>query len=90
MTERQLAAIEGELKEYILGVARDHGHPLDDLDREDDFIEAQVFDSLSLLDFIMHVEQVVGVKIPPEDVVPENFGSLAATSAYLRDTFGLT
>ena len=60
---------------------------LADLSRDHDFVQSQVFDSLSLLEFILHIEKTAGVKIPGEDIVPENFGSLATISEYLRENF---
>ena len=84
-----LAAVEERLKEYVLAAARRRGLDLDDLPPEEDFVERQIFDSLSLLDFILEVERVTGRSIPGEDVVPENFGSLGAISRYLRDEHGM-
>ncbi len=84
-----LHTIEQTLKDYVLAEAKRRGRPLEDLDRDDDFVERQLFDSLSLLDFVLYVEQVAGVKIPGEDVVPEYMGSLAAISQYLRENCGL-
>jgi acyl carrier protein len=86
---RTLHVIEQTLKDYVLAEARRRGRPLEDLDPDEDFVERQLFDSLSLLDFVLFVEQVAGVKIPGEDVVPENMGSLAAISRYLRESCGL-
>jgi acyl carrier protein len=84
-----LSAVEQTLKDYVLAEARRRGRPLEDLDRDEDFIERQLFDSLSLLDFVLYVEQVAEVKIPGEDVVPENMGSLAAITRYLHESCGL-
>jgi acyl carrier protein len=89
MASPPLATIEEELKVYVLQSARERGVDVGDLARDDDFVERQVFDSLSLLDFVQHVEQVTSCKIPGEDVVPENFGSLAAITDYLGRRFGL-
>jgi acyl carrier protein len=85
----ELAAIEQEVKRYVLAEAVKRGRPLDDLGTDDDFVEGQLFDSLSLLDFVLHLEDLTGIKIPGEDVQPENLGSLGAISRYLRENFGL-
>jgi acyl carrier protein len=85
-----LAAVEADLVPYLVDAARTRGVEIDHIARDEDLIERGVFDSLSLLDFVMHVERVVGQRIPSEDVVPENFGTLADISAYLGRTFGLS
>ena len=36
----------------------------------------------------MHVEQVAGIKIPGEDILPEHFSSIPNIAAYLRQTHG--
>jgi acyl carrier protein len=83
-TTPALDAIEEDLKRYLIQTANAHGRAISDLDPDDDFVERQVLDSMALLDFVVHVEAVTGLKIPGEDVVPENFGSLAAIARYLE------
>ncbi|HJP65970.1 MAG TPA: acyl carrier protein [Actinomycetota bacterium] len=89
MAIRTLESIEETLKEYVLAEASRRGVPLEDIGRDEDFMERHLFDSLSLLDFVLYLEQVAGVKIPGEDVVPENLGSLGAITRYLGETFEL-
>jgi acyl carrier protein len=81
-------SIEADVVPLLGEAARARGIELEDLDRDDDLIERGVFDSLSLLDFVMRLERLVGHRIPSEDVVPENFGTLAAISAYLAGSHG--
>ena len=90
MTERTLAGIEADLARYLVEAARARGVTLEGLERDDDLLARGVFDSLSLLDFVMHVERTIDRRIPSEDVVPENFGSLGAITAYLSRTFELS
>jgi D-alanine--poly(phosphoribitol) ligase subunit 2 len=82
MTAEQL---EDDLRAYVLGLPAARAQGLTALDRTDDFVEMGVFDSISLLEFIMHLEKRLGIKIPGEDVDPDHFGSLAAISHYLQE-----
>jgi acyl carrier protein len=83
------AQLEDALRDYILALPAAQAQGLTALDRSDDLIEQGVFDSISLLEFILYLEQSLGVKIPGEDVDPDNFGSLAAISRYLHTQYGL-
>jgi acyl carrier protein len=50
---------------------------------EDDLLSAGIIDSLGILQLVSFVEKQFGIQIPDEDVVLENFQSVAALSAYL-------
>lgn len=56
----------------------------------DSFIDRGIFDSLSLLDFVVFIEKLCNIKIPGEDITPENFGSLEAVMGYLGENFGIS
>lgn len=84
-----VAHLEDDLRTYILALPAARAQGLTALDPADDFVEMGIFDSISLLEFIMHLEKRLGIKIPGEDVDPDNFGSLAAISAYLREHHAL-
>ena len=75
--------IEATLRDYILGLPAVQAQGIHTLDRRADFVEMGIFDSISLLEFVLHIEQRFSIKVPGEDVDPDNFGSLAAISAYL-------
>ena len=85
MQTTDFAAIEDRLTEHLLTLAAARGKPVGQISRTDQLIERGVFDSLSLLDFVVFAEKLCGVKIPGEDVHPENFGSLDAIMRYLRE-----
>ena len=76
-------SLEVEVADCLREVVRKSGRPVREVGRDDPFFEAGVLDSMSLLDFVVSLEGRFGVKIPGEDIVPENFGSLAAVSAYI-------
>ena len=51
---------------------------------QDDLLESGIINSIGLLQLVSFVEENFGVDVPPEDVVYENFNSVAALSAYLE------
>jgi acyl carrier protein len=51
----------------------------------DDKGELRALSSLELLDYIVELEQVTGVEIPTTRAGPEQFASLAAVGAMLRE-----
>ena len=50
---------------------------------EDDLLESGIINSLGILQIVSFVEDTLGIDIPAEDVVYENFHSVAALSDYL-------
>jgi len=72
-----------QLMTYLLEISAARGKPLGELKPDDSLFDSGVLDSLSLLDFVMFLEKRYGFKIPGEEIVPENFGTLAAVGAYL-------
>ncbi len=49
----------------------------------DELLLSGLVDSLGAVRLIAHIEEQLGVRIPPEDVVIENFQSVDAIVAYL-------
>jgi acyl carrier protein len=47
-------------------------------------LETGILDSLSVLQLVLFLEQQFGVVVAPEDLIPENFGTVDAICAYLR------
>lgn len=56
----------------------------DDIHMEFDLIQNGVIDSLGLLQVIAWIEGDLGVQIEVEDMVPENFSSIAAINAIIE------
>ena len=69
------------VKDFICGeILRD---PDADLDEEENlFVSGQV-DSVGIMRLVAHVESALGIKIPPGDLVPDNFRTVTAMSSYL-------
>jgi acyl carrier protein len=63
---------------YLPGGSR-HG-----LGDEENLFESGVLDSAGLVTFIGEIERHYGISIPDEDLLPENFASIAAMARYIR------
>jgi acyl carrier protein len=60
------------------------GGDLDTLGRDDSLLEAGVIDSTGVLELIGFVEATYGIAVPDEDLLPENFDSIANVLGYLE------
>ncbi len=78
------AQLADELTEYLRETSAARGRPFTTLDPRAAFFDTGVLDSLSLLDFVSHIERRYQIPVPGPDIAPENFGSLAAVVAYLH------
>jgi acyl carrier protein len=63
-------------KELAIGRAKE-------VQPDDDLLATGVLDSLGLMQLVLFLEERLGVKVPDEDVVIENFQSVSALTAYL-------
>jgi len=74
--------IEGTILEFI----RDElagGSPVD-LDADANLLTSGLIDSVGIARLVAHVEDVVGVTVPPTDLVPSNFRTVGIMAAYLQ------
>lgn len=74
--DTQSAIADFITKELAIGRAKEL-HP------DDDLLATGVLDSLGLMQLVLFIEERLGVKVPDEDVVIENFRSVSALTAYL-------
>ncbi len=51
-------------------------------------IQSGVIDSTGVLELITHLEESLGIRVPPEEMVPANFDSIDAICAYLARKTG--
>ena len=79
-----LTRIQDEVVAYLQRVSAARGRPEREIAPEASFFDLGLLDSLSLLDFVSFLEGVCAIEIPGHDIVPDNFASLAAVTAYLR------
>jgi acyl carrier protein len=77
-------SMEQELIDAIGQLRQKNGKPIIPIRLDDSFTSQNILDSMSLLDFVVFLENRHGIKIPGEDIVPENLGSVNAVAAYLR------
>ncbi len=74
--DQEALLIEYITKELAIGRAKE-------IRPEDDLLATGVLDSLGLMQLVLFLEEKLGVRVPDEDVVIENFKSVAALTAYL-------
>ena len=55
-----------------------------ELTAEDDLLNSGLIDSLGIMRLIGHIEKTYDFKVPPQDMVIENFMSVDAISAYIQ------
>jgi len=52
----------------------------------DNLIEGGIVDSLGITRLVDYLERTFSIKIPDEDIVPENFESITALERYLQSS----
>ena len=58
------------------------------VDRDQSLVEAGVIDSTGVLQLVSYVEEEFSLQIPLEDLVPENFDSIANVTRYVTAKSG--
>lgn len=58
----------------------------DDIDflTYDALIDGKVIDSFDVITLIAEINDRIGVSIPPDEIIPENFNSYASLSALIK------
>jgi acyl carrier protein len=51
------------------------------LTEEDDLIESGILDSLGIMSLLIFLEEHFSLKIPEQELIPENFSSIGAISS---------
>ncbi len=54
------------------------------LDDDASFLEQGVIDSLGFMELVAFVEKEYGIKVGPQDLVPDNFDSVNKLSRYIN------
>jgi acyl carrier protein len=75
--------IEVQVRQYLAEnfLFSDDGYPLPD---DASFLEEGIVDSTGVLELIMFVEERFEVSVEDEEIVPENFDSVAQLAGYIR------
>jgi acyl carrier protein len=76
-------AIEATLIAYIREQCLSRNGQVE-LDDETNLFEAGIVDSAGLLSFICFIEEEYGLTVPDEDLLPENFVTIARIAGYIR------
>lgn len=76
-------SIEHLIRHYILEnflFSSDNGQ----LEDHVSFLEEGIVDSTGILELVMFVEETFGITVKDEEIVPENFDSVAQLAHYVR------
>lgn len=69
--------------EKLLAILNDL-HPDVDLETENALIDGGVLDSFDIVTIVAEIDDAYGVRIPAEELIPDNFNSAAALFALVR------
>lgn len=58
------------------------------LSADDDLLDSGILNSLGILQLVAFIDERLGIQIPDEDVVYENFHSVSALTTYLDGLVG--
>jgi acyl carrier protein len=74
--------IKQQIMEYIAinFLFSDNGYELPD---DASFLQEGIIDSTGVLELVMFVEEAFGIAVTDEEIVPENFDSIAHLTAYI-------
>ncbi len=72
------------IAENILFSGHDYPHP-----DNTSFLDEGIVDSMNVLELVMFVEQEFGVTVADQDIVPDNFDSVAKLANYVRRQLGV-
>lgn len=62
--------------------------PEQEIDAEASLLGTGVLDSTGILEVVAHLEETYGIEVEDEEIVPENFDSLAALGRYVAGKSG--
>jgi len=83
---RQDVEVEGEIRAFL-----GKNFPLykeDNVGREESLVESGVIDSLGILELVDFVEETFALRIPEDELLPENLDSIANITRYLTQKLG--
>lgn len=73
------------IEELVIRFIREHLHPGASLevDPEENLFTSGLVDSVGAMRLVNHVETALDTKIPPPDLVPDNFRTIRIMAGYL-------
>ncbi len=77
-----MSKVEEVIRQYIAQniLFNNKGYPFPD---DASFLENGIIDSMNVMELIMFVEETFGLEVADEDIVPDNFDSVAKIAAYV-------
>lgn len=83
-----MQSIEQDVRQFVIET---FSFGVDDgqLSDTDSFIEKGLIDSMGILTLISHVEEKYGVKVEDNELVPDNWDSVARIAAFIEGKCGL-
>lgn len=78
-----METIESRIRTYIVDTFL-FGQGGDDLSRDESLLERGVVDSTGVLEIVAFLDEVWGVGVEDEELVPEHFDSIARLSAFVE------
>ena len=55
-----------------------------DFETEESLVDDGILDSLDIVSLVTEIDSEFGVRIPPEEIIPENFNSASALMALIE------
>ncbi len=54
------------------------------LDDHDSFLDKGIVDSTGVLELVSYLEEAFGIKVEDEEIIPDNFDSIATLTRYIQ------
>jgi acyl carrier protein len=76
--------IEEQIRQHILQTQLPGENP-NRLQVDDDLLDSGILDSMGIMQLVSHLEKTYGIRIPTEEIEPEQFASVTALAALVRE-----
>ena len=73
--------VRARIRSYV--ISHFHLGRMRDLGDEDSLLDAQVIDSLGILELVGYLEDTFAIQVTDDDLTPENFDSIAALARFV-------
>ena len=81
MGEQTRVSVEATVRDFLTTQLHKSGG---DLAADESLLESGTIDSMGVLQLVAFLEATYGVKVGDDDLVPENFDTIAAISAFVE------
>ena len=73
--------VRASIRSYVTSTF--HVRRVPQIGDEDSLLDAQLIDSLGILQLVGYLEETFGIEVTDEDLTPENFDSIGALTRYV-------